>query len=120
MISKFIQRWGAPTLEPEELTGDVNNYNPGNLNEYVIVSLTSTKRVKVTGIDTSSFNKKQLFVFLNENDLYSGNNIIFKKNSGDSLEQNRFHIIKDIELKPGGFVILIYSDKLNKILIYNQ
>ena len=73
-------------LTPSALTGNTNNYNPIGLDTTVLLRLSSTGNISLTGIVPPDITEARMIFLYN----VGANNISLSDNSGSSTAENRF------------------------------
>lgn len=99
----------AEILDPPAMTDStINNLSITGLEDSCLINLTSTKEVKIYGIDSSNIDETQQFILVNNNT--NGKKIKLEHhNNNNSSAQNRFEMRHHIHLYPGDMVVVIFS-----------
>ena len=93
-------------LQPPQITGHQNDYNPVGLQETILILLNSSGNFSVTGLQKPVPDGTRVIYIFN----IGANNIVFKDNDAGSLAANRILLGANKTVQNGEGLILIYDN----------
>ena len=100
------------TITPTQLSANQNDYSPTSLSSALVMRLSSSIAVNITGIYIAvAASSNGRILFLSNIGSYT---IILKKENASSTARNRFSLNADVSILTGQTVMLIYDSTLQR------